>query len=109
MILFGRKDKPIFTQQLPKEVCVVCDRRGSVVSIFQIYFHIGLLPILPLSRKTATQCLHCRNVKTEKFFSESEKVASDQLKKEVKTPYWTMIGAAIILLLLIIKLALKWV
>lgn len=108
MILFGRKDKPIFTENLPKEECVKCNRRGGVVSVFQIYFHIALLPILPLSRKTASQCLQCRNIKTEKFFSKTELEVSDRLKKEIKTPYWTMIGAALILLFLIIKLILKW-
>ena len=108
MILFGKKDKHIATEQLPKEVCDKCRKRGGVVSIFQIYFHILLLPIIPVSRKTASQCLKCREIKTEKFFSETQIEVSNKLRSENKTQLWSMIGGGVLFIFLVVKLILKW-
>lgn len=108
MILFGRKDKYIATKTNPKEVCSECNKKGGVVSLFQIYFHIFLLPIIPISRKAASQCLNCKHIKTQRFFNEEQLKDAEQLKEDNKTPLWTMIGGAILLVLLIIKLVLKF-
>lgn len=107
MILFGRKDKVLGTREIPSEVCDHCGRRGGVVSIFQIYYHIATLPFIPLSRRTASQCYSCRKVKLEKNFSEQQKSVSSLLKKEFKTPYWTFTGAGLIMIYIIINVALK--
>lgn len=108
MILFGRKDKHLVTEKLPAEVCPNCKKPGGVLSMFIIYFHIALLPIIPISRKIASQCLSCRDVKILKDFSETQTALATAMRKKYKTPYWTMIGGAILLILLIVKLILKW-
>ncbi|MFT4900174.1 MAG: hypothetical protein ACI9U0_001975 [Flavobacteriales bacterium] len=109
MILFGRKDKHIGTREIPNEICVECGKKGGVVSVFQIFFHIALIPVIPISRKIASQCYSCRVVKVEKQFSIKQREVSVLLKKEFKTPLWTLIGASIIFILLLYKLILKWV
>ena len=109
MILFGRKDKYIATKDMPNEVCPECGKRGGIVSIFQIYFHILRLPVAPVSRKVASQCLHCRDVKIEKDFSESQKAAGAELRAKNKTPLWTMIGAGITLVFIVVKLVLRFI
>lgn len=108
MILFGRRDKYLATREIPSEVCDECKKRGGVVSIFQIYFHILKVPVIPLTRRVASQCYHCRHVKVEKHFTDQQKSVGALLKKEVKTPYWTMIGGSILLTGLIVKLIIKW-
>lgn len=108
MILFGKKDKHIATEELPNEVCDKCRKRGGVISLFQIYFHVLLIPIIPVSRKTASQCLNCREIKTEKFFSENQIKVSAKLKSENKTKLWSMIGGLVLFIYLIFKLILKW-
>lgn len=108
MILFGRRDKYLATREIPSEVCDECKKRGGVVSIFQIYFHMFKIPIIPLARRVASQCYSCRNVKVERDFSEQQKAVGALLKKEVKTPYWTMIGGSVLLVGLIVKLVMKW-
>lgn len=108
MILFGKKDKHLATEQLPKEVCEACGKRGGVVSIFQIYFHVLLLPVIPVSRKTASQCLKCNKIKVEEFFSETQLEVSNRLKANHKTPLWALVGAAVLFLFLLGKLLLKW-
>ena len=66
MILFGRKDKLLLTQELPDELCESCGKKGGVVSIFQIYYHIIKIPLIPLSKKAASQCYSCRKVKVKR-------------------------------------------
>ena len=73
MILFGRQDKVLATREIPSEVCEHCGKRGGVVSIFQIYYHVLKVPFVPLARRTASQCYHCRKVKLQKNFSEIAK------------------------------------
>lgn len=109
MILFGRKDKHLGTREISNEVCVECGKKGGVVSVFQIFFHIALIPVIPISRKVASQCYSCRAVKVEKQFSEQQREVCTLLKKEFKTPLWTLIGASIIFIFLLCKLILKWV
>jgi len=109
MILFGKKDKHIVTEQLPKEVCEDCGKRGGVVSLFQIYFHILMLPIIPVSRKTASQCLKCRKIKVEQYFSETQLNVANELKGTYKTPLWSMIGGGALFVFLVVKLILKWI
>jgi len=108
MILFGKKDKHIVTEQVPKEVCEDCGKRGGVVSLFQIYFHVLTLPIIPVSRKTASQCLKCRKIKVEQYFSEIQLSVSNKLKNSYKTPLWSMIGAGALFVFVLLKLILKW-
>lgn len=108
MILFGRKDKVLATREIPSEVCEECGKRGGVVSIFQIYYHVAKIPFVPLARRTASQCYSCRKVKLQKNFSDQQKEVADLLKNEAKTPLWTMIGASLILLYIIINFVLKF-
>lgn len=109
MILFGRKDKLLGTREIPSEVCETCQKRGGIVSIFQIYFHILRIPVFPTSRKVASQCYNCREVKTEKGFSNQQKEIGKILFKEYKTPFWSMSGAVILFALLVIKYIFKFI
>lgn len=103
MILFGRKDKLLATREISNEFCEDCGKKGGVVSIFQIYYHVIKIPLMPLSKKAASQCYSCRKVKVKRDFSDEQKRVAALLKKESKTPLWTMIGAGIILIYMVIS------
>lgn len=103
MILFGRKDKLLATREISEEFCKSCGKRGGVVSVFQIYYHIAKIPFFPLSKKAASQCYSCRKVNVKRDFSEEQNRIAKLLKKESKTPLWTMTGAGLILAYLIIS------
>ena len=103
MILFGRKDSLLITEKIPDELCDNCNKRGGVVSIFQIYYHIVKIPLIPLSKKAASQCYSCRQVKVKRNFSDEQKRVAEILKKKSKTPLWTMLGAGLILIYIIIS------
>jgi hypothetical protein len=102
MILFGRKDKLLITQEISDELCESCGKRGGVLSVFQIYYHIFKIPVIPLSKKAASQCYSCRKVKVKRNFSDEQNKVAELLKKESKTPLWTMTGAGFILIYTII-------
>ncbi|MAW65949.1 MAG: hypothetical protein CMD18_07125 [Flavobacteriales bacterium] len=103
MILFGRNDKLLLTQELPDELCESCGKKGGVVSIFQIYYHIIKIPLIPLSKKAASQCYSCRKVKVKRDFSEEQNRVAKFLKKESKTPLWTITGACFLLIYMIVS------
>ena len=103
MILFGRKDKLLITREISGELCEGCGEKGGVVSVFQIYYHILKIPLIPLSKKAASQCYSCRKVKVKRNFSDEQKRVATLLKKEAKTPLWTFTGALIILICMIIS------
>lgn len=107
MILFGRKDKLLGTYEIPNEVCRECNKRGGIVSIFQIYFHILRIPVFPTSRKVASQCYHCRHVDVKKNFSHQQLEKANELSTAFKTPFWTMTGVLIMFILLVGKIVYK--
>tara|TARA_Y100000739_G_C20211203_1_gene285604 strand:+ start:24 stop:353 length:330 start_codon:yes stop_codon:yes gene_type:complete len=109
MILFGRKDKLLGTREIPDELCESCGEKGGVVSIFQIYYHIAKIPFFPLARRAASQCYSCRKVKVKRNFSDQQKSVAELLKKEFKTPLWTMIGLCLILIFSLLNYLIKLV
>ena len=107
MILFGRKDKLLATREIPNELCESCGEKGGIVSLFQIYYHVAKIPFFPLSRRAASQCYSCRKVKVKKDFSDQQKVVEGLLRKESKTPLWTMVGVSLILIYLVVNYLIK--
>ena len=103
MILFGRKAHHLGLTEESAENCKKCGNSRIVISIFQKYFHILWLPMFPIKKEAASQCLSCQEVLVEKKFSESHKLIAKQLKKQYKTPLWIFIGIFIFLISVLIK------
>ncbi len=107
MILFGRKAHHLGLQAIEEEKCVKCGNNKQVISLFQKYFHILWLPMFPIKRAAASQCFKCRNVETEKVFSDYKKSVVLELKKKHSAPFWTFAGLFILILLFGIKFLLR--
>ena len=103
MILFGRKAHHIGLKTIEEEKCVKCGSNKQVISLFQKYFHILWLPMFPIKRAAASQCLNCRNVETEKIFSDYKKSIVLELKKKFSAPFWTFTGLLLLIVLFGIK------
>ncbi|MFT6716978.1 MAG: phage FluMu protein Com [Saprospiraceae bacterium] len=103
MILFGRKANHLGLTTTKNIACKKCGKKDLVVSVFQKYFHMFWLPMFPIKKDCASQCLQCQKVLTEKRFSSSLKDIALQLKKNHKTPIWTFSGILLGLLILLIK------
>lgn len=103
MILFGRKGTHLGLTET-NIACEKCGNKTTVLSIFQSYFHIFLIPILPVNKTAAAQCVQCRNVIYKKRLSSEYLNIFKSLKKQYKTPLWTFSGAFFIILIYIISL-----
>lgn len=103
MILFGRKGVHLGLTETDIK-CEKCGNSKTVLSIFQSYFHIFLLPIVPVNKTAAAQCLKCRNVIYKKRLNAHYLEIFKLLKKQYKTPIWTFLGAFFIILIYLIFL-----
>lgn len=103
MILFGRKAHHLSLVETEEENCKKCGNRRVVISLFQKYFHILWLPMFPIKKECASQCLSCREVQVEKKFSEEFKEIAQKLKKEHSTPIWIFTGIFILLAVMLSK------
>ena len=103
MILFGRKAHHLGLQEVKKVVCVKCNKQNMVISVFQSFFHLLWLPMFPIKKKCASQCIECQNVQIEKKFNSQQREIAHDLKKEHATPYWTFAGTFLFVIGLILK------
>ena len=103
MILFGRKGTHLGLTET-HIACEKCGNKTTVLSIFQSYFHILFIPIVPINKTAAAQCTKCRNVIYKKRLSTEYLNIFNSLKKQYKTPFWTFSGVLFILIIYLITL-----
>lgn len=103
MILFGRKAHHLGLQQLNDSICPKCGQKKTVVSVFQMYYHILWVPFFPLRKKTAAQCLACNHVILEKKYDVNQQTVKEQLKDEYRTPIWTFSGLFLVVLFILVR------
>ena len=103
MILFGRKAHHLALTTSQKIKCENCGKKDLAISVFQKYFHIVWLPMFPVKKECASQCLQCQHVLVEKKFASKAKKLAVKLKKDNKTPFWSFAGFFLGLLILLIK------
>lgn len=103
MILFGRKAHHLGLEEDSSENCKKCGNSKIVISVFQKYFHILWLPMFPIKKEAASQCLTCREVLVEKKFSKHHQLIAKELKKKHKSPLWVFVGIFLLLVVLWVK------
>ena len=103
MILFGRKTHHLGLTTSKNIACENCKKKHLAISVFQKYFHILWLPMFPIKKDCASQCIKCKNVLIEKRFSDQSKAIAVSLKKKHKTPFFTFVGVLIAVLGLLVK------
>ncbi|MFT6746026.1 MAG: hypothetical protein ACJAZ2_000364 [Glaciecola sp.] len=103
MILFGRKAHHLGLTTSKKIPCEKCAKKHLAISVFQKYFHILWLPMFPIKKECASQCIKCQNVLIEKRFSDKSKEIAITLKKKYKTPFFAFSGIFLGFLILLVK------
>ena len=103
MILFGRKAHHLGLTTSKGIKCEKCGKKHLAISIFQKYFHILWLPMFPIKKECASQCIQCKNVLIERKFSDAAKTFASKLRKDYNTPFWTFLGIFLGLVILLIK------
>lgn len=103
MILFGRKAHHLGLTTSEKIKCGECGKKSLAISVFQKYFHLLWLPMFPIKKECASQCLVCKNVLVERKFSTAVKTIGLKLKEQHKTPFWSFSGIFLGLIILLVK------
>ncbi len=103
MLIYGRsKWKLQRSETLLSEKCQVCNSIGSIdVQVYSKYVHVFWIPFCPLPKEVLSVCGHCKQALTAKQMPPYIKESADELKKQVKTPFYYWAGAAGLSLLLI--------
>lgn len=102
MIIYGHRATKTSHQNLFGIKCPHCESRDSLeMYTFSRYAHIFWIPLFPYKKEAVTQCNHCKQTLTKKEFSPELLEKYDEVKTQVKTPYWQFAGSALIVLLII--------
>ena len=90
MIVFGTKSKGLSSESAVSN-CESCNQSQQHVHVFQKYFHIFWIPVLPLGKQAILECQHCKKVVLEKEMSTQQKNISQAKRSNVKTPHYMFI------------------
>jgi hypothetical protein len=72
---------------------------------FSRYFHIFWIPVFPYKKEAITQCNHCKQILNKKEFSSDLLSQYEEMKANIKKPYWQYIGAVLFAVLIISVIA----
>jgi hypothetical protein len=102
MIIYGNKATKTGHQSLFGAKCSNCNTRDSLeMYTFSRYFHLFWIPVFPYRKEALTQCNHCKQVLNKKEFSADLLGQYEEMKMNIKTPYWQFIGAGLLAALII--------
>jgi hypothetical protein len=100
MIVYGTKAKQLAKEALTDK-CPNCGTQNSLdMYVFQKYAHLFWIPFMPIGKTGVSQCSHCKQVLKQKEMPTQLKAAYDNVKAQTKTPVWTFIGLALVVVLI---------
>jgi hypothetical protein len=101
MIIYGTSRKKLSSETV-MEKCPNCGNQFCVdVIIYQKWFHVFWIPIVPNGKVGVSQCSKCNQVLTPNQMSPNLKMTYDHLLKQAKAPIWTYSGIALIVGLIV--------
>jgi hypothetical protein len=96
MIIFGTATKKLSSETV-MEKCSNCGNQFCVdVIIYQKWFHVFWIPIIPNGKTGASQCSKCNQVLVPNQMPANIKMSYDHLLKQAKAPIWTYTGLGLI-------------
>jgi hypothetical protein len=102
MIIYGHKATKTGHQSLFGTKCSSCGTKDEIeMYTFSRYFHLFWIPVFPYRKEAVTQCNHCKKVLHKKEFSADLLSQYEEMKMNIKTPYWQFTGAGLLALLII--------
>ena len=100
MIVYGTKAKQLAKEALTDK-CPNCGTQNSVdMYVFQKYAHVFWIPFTPIGKTGVSQCSHCKQALKTKEMPTQLKASYDNVKAQTKTPFWTFIGLALLVVLI---------
>jgi len=100
MIIYGTSKKKLLSETV-MEKCQNCGNQFCVdVIIYQKWFHVFWVPILPNGKTGVSQCGKCNQVLAPNQMSPNIKMTYNHLLKQAKAPIWTYSGIVLIVVLI---------
>ena len=104
MLIFGTGSR-LLLQLLVADKCGHCNTENSIhMYVFQKYFHIFWIPVFPTGQRIVSQCTFCKQVLASNQMPDSYTDAYYRAKEQAKTPWWSFIGLAVILLIMVVAM-----
>jgi zinc-ribbon family len=102
MMIYGHKATKTGHHSLFGTKCSSCGTKDEMeMYTFSRYFHLFWIPVFPYRKEAVTQCNHCKQVLNKKQFSADLLSQYEEMKMNIKTPYWQFIGAGLLAVLII--------
>jgi hypothetical protein len=102
MIIYGHKATKTGHQSLFGTKCSSCGTKDEMeMYTFSRYFHLFWIPVFPYRKEAVTQCNHCKQVLNKKQFPADLLSQYEEMKINIKTPYWQFIGLGLLAVLII--------
>lgn len=101
MFFYGIKSKSIKKGVLSHVTCPYCHEESDMEFDFrQKYFHLYLIPLIPLQKKVTVYCEKCHITIEKKQFSNSIQQKLNRVKERypIRTPVWAFSGVIILVL-----------
>ncbi|MBD2716512.1 hypothetical protein KBK19_15830 [Microvirga sp. STR05] len=96
MLIYGYKTTHLVTKPAAGS-CPVCATCGALqLSVFGRYAHIYWIPLVPLGKGGQSACSNCQQVVPAKQLSPQLKQELQELKSQVRAPWWHFAGLALL-------------
>ncbi|MBY0536820.1 MAG: zinc ribbon domain-containing protein [Chitinophagaceae bacterium] len=101
MLIYGSRATKLKAEPIVY-TCKHCQSKNTTTMVmFQKYAHVFWIPFCPIKKLAVTQCEHCKQVLEQKQFDPELKEIFAEQKSTLKTPIWTFIGLALLIVLIV--------
>lgn len=99
MIIYGSRATQVGHEQ-PTDKCPNCESQNTLdLFVFQRYAHVFWIPFIPIGKTGVSQCSNCKQVLKYNEMPAPLKTTYHQASSKSKTPLWTFIGLAAVIVL----------
>lgn len=96
MIFYGTRGSNVLTEQLDMTTCINCNEQSVALVVYSRYAHVYWIPVFPIGKLTATECINCKQSFTGDAIPASYKEQVDYQKVKASTPILHFAGLMVI-------------
>ncbi len=96
MIFYGTNSSKVLAEQLDRVTCINCNEQSVAMVTFSKYAHVYWIPVFPIGKTTATECINCKQSFVGDAIPEPYKEQVNYQKTKASTPIWHFAGLMVI-------------
>ncbi|WP_163419909.1 zinc-ribbon domain-containing protein [Flagellimonas sp. CMM7] len=102
MKIFGLRSSYIGSLKIKKKQCSYCETNVQQNIIeYGRYFHVFLIPIFPMGRRTFGECDYCKKTSKKSEFDFELKKIYYENELKLRRPWWHWFGLIFIILVVV--------